>query len=95
VLGAARATHAADLFGGLLAGRKYYRGTLRRVEKSAVPFKVIVSGQGTTLPAVHVKGTVAVRGDVLMKIDLRSTSLENAQALMTIAINRVAWPPKT
>jgi hypothetical protein len=36
----------------------------------------------------------AVRDDVLMKIDIRGTSVDNARALMTIAMNRVAWPAK-
>jgi hypothetical protein len=36
----------------------------------------------------------AVRGDVIMKIDIRGTSLDNAKTLMAIAMNRVAWPPK-
>ncbi|MEO8017944.1 MAG: OmpA family protein [Pseudomonadota bacterium] len=63
VLGAARATHAGELLGGMLTGRKYYRGTLRRLERTTVPFKVIVNGQNTTLPAIHVKGAVAVGND--------------------------------
>ncbi|MEO8017945.1 MAG: hypothetical protein ABI769_09035 [Pseudomonadota bacterium] len=36
----------------------------------------------------------AVRGDVLMKIDIRGTSLDNAKALLATAMNRIAWPPK-
>jgi hypothetical protein len=42
---------------------------------------------------VVVMAFAAVRGDVIMKIDIRGTSLDNAKALMAIAMNRVAWPP--
>jgi len=41
---------------------------------------------------VVVMDFVAVRGDVIMKIDIRGTSVDNAKALMAIAMNRVAWP---
>jgi hypothetical protein len=41
---------------------------------------------------VIVMDFVAVRGDVMMKIDIRGTTLENAKALMAIAMNRVSWP---
>ena len=63
VLGTARVSHAGDLLGALLTGRKYYRGTLERVEQAAVPVKMIVNGKSTTLPAIHVKGAVAVGSD--------------------------------
>jgi hypothetical protein len=41
---------------------------------------------------VVVMDFVAVRGDVIMKIDIRGTTLDNAKALMAIAMNRVSWP---
>jgi hypothetical protein len=63
VLGAARVSHAGDLLGALLTGRKYYRGTLKRVEKAAVPVRMIVNGRATTLPTLHVKGPIAVGSD--------------------------------
>jgi outer membrane protein OmpA-like peptidoglycan-associated protein len=64
VLGAARApTGGTGLLGGLLAGRKYYRGSLRRIEPAAVPLPVILDGQRKTVPAIHVKGPVSVGAD--------------------------------
>ena len=59
VLGAAR-LNAGDLLGGMLAGRKYYRGNLERVEPAAVRMPMLVDGLRTTLPAIHVRGTVSV-----------------------------------
>jgi outer membrane protein OmpA-like peptidoglycan-associated protein len=47
--------------GGLLAGRKYFRGSVKRVGTEGV--RVIVDGVPATLQAVHVAGTVAVAGD--------------------------------
>lgn len=47
--------------GGLLAGRKYFRGSVKRVGTESV--RVILDGVPTTLAAVHVAGKVAVAGD--------------------------------
>ena len=63
VLGGARATKPADLLGGLLTGRKYYRGTLERVEAGTVPFSVLLDGKRTSVPVVHAKGRVTVGSD--------------------------------
>ena len=63
VLGAARATKPEDLVGGLLTGRKYYRGTLERVEAGTVPFSVLLDGKRTSVPVVHAKGRVTVGSD--------------------------------
>jgi outer membrane protein OmpA-like peptidoglycan-associated protein len=60
VLGAVSASEGGVL-GGLLAGRKYFRGTLARVGASSV--RVLVNGVATELPAMQVKGQVAVGGD--------------------------------
>jgi outer membrane protein OmpA-like peptidoglycan-associated protein len=60
VLGMTPAAAGTDVFGGLLAGRKYYRGILQRVGSGPVPFSVLLDGQRTTLPALHLKGRVAV-----------------------------------
>ncbi len=60
VLGAVSASDGG-LLGGLLAGRKYFRGTLSRVGVSSV--RVLVDGVATELPALQVKGSVAVGGD--------------------------------
>jgi len=63
VLGAVRASSAAGLLGGLLVGRKYYRGSLTRVEPNPVPLPLIVDGQRTTVPTIHVRGAVSVGSD--------------------------------
>ena len=47
--------------GGLLAGRKYFRGTVKRVGTEGV--RVIVDGVPATLQAIHVAGKVPVAGD--------------------------------
>jgi outer membrane protein OmpA-like peptidoglycan-associated protein len=60
VLGAVSASDGGVL-GGLLTGRKYFRGTLARVGASSV--RVLVDGVATALPALQVKGQVAVGGD--------------------------------
>jgi outer membrane protein OmpA-like peptidoglycan-associated protein len=62
VLGAARRSNGG-LLADLFAGRKYYRGTLKRVENSPVPFPVLLDGRRTNLPALHAKGDVAVGTD--------------------------------
>jgi len=36
---------------------------------------------------------VAVRKDVRMRVDLRSSSLEQAKVIVSKAMNRVSWPP--
>lgn len=61
VIGAARAS--GNPLADLMTGRKYYRGTLRRVEAQPVPMPVLLDGRRTTLPALHVRGDVAVGGE--------------------------------
>jgi outer membrane protein OmpA-like peptidoglycan-associated protein len=61
VIGAARAS--SNPLADLMTGRKYYRGTLRRVEAQPVPMPVLLDGRRTTLPALHARGEVAVGGD--------------------------------
>jgi outer membrane protein OmpA-like peptidoglycan-associated protein len=61
ILGAADANSwSAGLLGSLTAGRKYYRGTLARVEPSPVRRPVLLDGRRAELPAWHVKGAVSV-----------------------------------
>ena len=62
VLGAAR-TQTDGPLASLLAGRKYYRGTLKRVEPGTVAFPMLLDGKRVSLPALHVKGRVAVGTD--------------------------------
>src|SRR5262245_29355761 len=47
--------------GGFLAGRKYFRGTVKRIGEENV--RVLVDGVPLTLSTVHVAGTVTVGGD--------------------------------
>jgi outer membrane protein OmpA-like peptidoglycan-associated protein len=61
VIGAARAS--GNPLADLMTGRKYYRGTLRRVEAQPVPMPVLLDGKRTTLPAVHARGDVSVGSD--------------------------------
>jgi hypothetical protein len=61
VIGAARAS--GNPLADLMTGRKYYRGTLRRVEAQPVPMPVLLDGKRTTLPALHARGEVAVGGE--------------------------------
>ena len=63
VLGAGRRSNGG-LLADLFAGRKYYRGTLKRVESAPVPFPVLLDGRRTNVPALHAKGDVAVGTDV-------------------------------
>jgi outer membrane protein OmpA-like peptidoglycan-associated protein len=49
------------ILGGLLAGRKYFRGTVKRV--GTEPVRVIVDGAPMALPALHVAGSVSVGSD--------------------------------
>jgi outer membrane protein OmpA-like peptidoglycan-associated protein len=60
VLGAVSARDG-NMLGGLFAGRKYFRGTLRRIGFENV--RVLVDGVPELLPALHVKGTLAVGDD--------------------------------
>jgi outer membrane protein OmpA-like peptidoglycan-associated protein len=62
VIGGAKSSGSNPL-AALFAGRKYYRGTLKRIEKGNVPVSVLLDGQRTNLPAIHAKGTVSVGGD--------------------------------
>ena len=48
--------------GGFFAARKYYRGSLNRVEVDDVFVSVLVNGVPTQLPAVHAQGKLAVGG---------------------------------
>lgn len=50
-------------FVAIPAGRKYFRGTLARVERGVVPMSVLVNGQPTRLDTIHVKGTLTVGND--------------------------------
>ena len=62
VVGGVKST-GGNAMAAMFAGRKYYRGTLKRVEKDTVPVSVLLDGQRTNLPAIHAKGTVSVGGD--------------------------------
>jgi outer membrane protein OmpA-like peptidoglycan-associated protein len=62
VVGGAKSSGGSPLT-ALFAGRKYYRGTLKRIEKDDVPVSVLLDGQRTNLPAIHAKGTVSVGSD--------------------------------
>ncbi len=46
----------SSMFALLGAQRRYYRGTLHRVEPGTVPFPVLLDGVRTMLPAVHAAG---------------------------------------
>ncbi len=50
-----------SVLGGMLAGRKYFRGALKRV--GIEPVRVLVDGAPMVLPALHVKGTLSVGDD--------------------------------
>jgi len=54
---------ATRSFVSIPAGRKYFRGTLVRVERGVVPMSVVVNGQPTRLDTVHVKGRFTVGND--------------------------------
>lgn len=54
---------AASGFVAITAGRKYFRGTLIRVEPGVVPISVLVNGKPTRLDTVHAKGVFTVGGD--------------------------------
>jgi outer membrane protein OmpA-like peptidoglycan-associated protein len=45
---------------GTLGARKYFRGSLQRIEPEPVPYPVLLDGVRATLPAVHVKGELEV-----------------------------------
>lgn len=68
VVGAVSRNDGGSLGGalsGLFAGRKYFRGTVKRL--GVEPIRVLVNGAPTMLSAMHVAGTVSVgsdRGDV-------------------------------
>src|SRR5262245_14072914 len=49
------------LLGGLLAGRKWFRGTVKRLGEDKL--RVLVNGQPAVFDTVHVGGTVSVAGD--------------------------------
>jgi len=73
---------------------------LQRLEKTAVPFKVIVDGRNTTLPAIHVKGTVAVGADsgtaeLWILDDERLPTLLRWEILgSSLTVVRIDTPPK-
>lgn len=45
------------------SGRKYFRGTLQRVEPRPVPLMVVVNGKQARLPTIHARGTFTVGAD--------------------------------
>lgn len=49
---------------GSWGARKYYRGNLKLVEPPPVPMSVLLDGERAEVPAIHVKGTLAVGEDV-------------------------------
>ena len=55
------------LFG---SARRYYRGTLHRVEPQDVPVAVIVNGVRTELPAVHAAGDFTFGQDKPVKVEV-------------------------
>ncbi|MEO8162113.1 MAG: OmpA family protein, partial [Arenimonas sp.] len=54
---------AASDFAAITAGRKYFRGTLVRVEPGVVPISVLVNGKPTRLDTIHAKGVLTVGSD--------------------------------
>lgn len=55
----------ASLFTSILSGRKYFRGTLKRVGKGTVSIPVLVNGERVLLPAIETAGQFNVGGDSL------------------------------
>lgn len=54
---------AANGFALVPLGRKYFRGTLVRVERDAVPLSVVVNGKLTRLDTIHARGVLTVGDD--------------------------------
>lgn len=71
-----------NMLGGLLAGRKYFRGTLRRIGVESV--RVLVDGVPIMLPALHVKGMLAVGDD---HGDAEFWWLDDAQAPIALKVS--------
>lgn len=65
---------AASGFVSITAGRKYFRGTLMRVEPGVVPISVLVNGKPTRLDTIHAKGVLSVGSD---NIDIEKWVLDD------------------
>lgn len=55
----------ASLFSFVQSGRKYFRGTLKRVGTGTIPIPVLVNGERVMLPAIETAGRFEVGGDSL------------------------------
>src|SRR3546814_16913077 len=53
------------MFPIIASGRKYFRGTLKRVGSSPVPMTVLVNGKSQQLPSIATAGRFTVGGDVI------------------------------
>ena len=49
--------------------RRYYRGTLHRVESGTVPFPVLLNGVRTNLPAVHAAGDFTFGSEPIVRFE--------------------------
>ena len=59
------AAKANFMFPTIVSGRKYFRGTLKRVGSGTVPVTVLINGKPQTLPAIATAGRFTVGGDVI------------------------------
>lgn len=64
------------MFPIIASGRKYFRGTLKRVGSGTVPITVLVNGVPQQLPAIETAGQFTVGGDV---VDARYWWLDDPQ----------------
>src|SRR3546814_13925591 len=60
-----RSAQANFMFPIIASGRKYFRGTLKRVGSSPVPMTVLVNGKSQQLPSIATAGRFTVGGDVI------------------------------
>ncbi len=70
-----------SVLGGVLAGRKYFRGVLTRV--GIEPVRVLVDGVPVALPALHVRGTLSVGHD---RADAEFWWLDDRQAPLLLKL---------
>ena len=57
------------------SGRKYFRGTLARVDTTTVPISVKINGKPVVIQTIHAKGVFTVAGD---SVDIETWFADNA-----------------
>lgn len=92
---------ATSMFAAVTSGRKYFRGTLKRVGTGPVQIAVVVNGQRQLLPAIATAGRFVVGPDAIDAQFWWLDEPDNALMLRRVSDNsstqvvRIDWPQAT